>query len=106
MPVEWIKYRKRNRMKKDELIVKIARGAKISRPQAANALDAAIDSVFSSIKKGGGPVKVGGFGAFSVLPRKAKVGRNPQTGTPVKLMTRKKLKFIASPEFKKMVSGG
>jgi DNA-binding protein HU-beta len=93
-------------MKKDQLIVKIAKEAKISRAQAAIALDAAMDSVVSSLKKGGGPVKVGGFGAFSVQPRKKRVGRNPQTGTPVKVMARRKLKFKASPEFKKMVSGG
>lgn len=93
-------------MKREELIVKIARGAKISKAQAAKALDAALDSVHSSMKKGGGRVKVGGFGAFSVQPRKTRVGRNPQTGRPVTVIGKKRLKFIASPKFKKMVNGG
>ena len=71
-------------MNKGELIDKIAKDAKISKVQASNALNSAIDGVTSTLKKGS-KVTLVGFGTFSVSSRKARTGRNPQTGAPLKI---------------------
>src|SRR5581483_12381797 len=64
---------RREHMNKGELIDKIAKDAKISKVQASNALNSAIDGVVSSLKKGG-KVTLVGFGTFSVSSRKARTG--------------------------------
>ena len=54
----------------------------ISRREAA----ALVDLVLSRIRQGlvaGKPVKITGFGSFSVVRRKPRRGRNPRTGEPV-----------------------
>ena len=92
-------------MNRGELIEKIAKDAKISKVQAGNALNSAIDGMTSSLKKGG-KVTLVGFGAFSVTSRKARVGRNPQTGAALKIPARKVAKFVAGSELKKAINRG
>ena len=92
-------------MNKGELIDKIAKDARISKVQAGNALNSAIDGVVSSLKKGG-KVTLVGFGTFSVSQRKARNGRNPQTGATIKIAARKVAKFTAGAELKKAVNRG
>src|SRR5688572_1006915 len=92
-------------MNKGELIDKIANDSKISKVQAGNALNSAIDGVLLSLKKGG-KVTLVGFGTFSVTSRKARTGRNPQTGTPLKIAAKKVTKFAAGAELKKAVNRG
>jgi DNA-binding protein HU-beta len=59
----------------------------------------------ASLKKGG-KVTLVGFGAFSVTSRKARVGRNPQTGAALKIPARRVPKFVAGAELKKAVNRG
>src|SRR4030095_755542 len=92
-------------MNKGELIDKIAKDAKISKVQASNALNSAIDGVVSTLKKGN-KVTLVGFGTFSVSSRKARTGRNPQTGAPLKIPAKKVTKFVAGAELKKAVNRG
>ena len=92
-------------MNKGELIDKIAKNAKISKVQAGNALNSAIDGVTASLKRGG-KVTLVGFGTFSVSSRKARTGRNPQTGQPLKIAAKKVTKFSAGAELKKAVNRG
>ncbi len=92
-------------MNKGELIDKIAKDAKISKVQASNALNSAIDSVVSSLKKGG-KVTLIGFGNFSVSSRKARTGRNPQTGAPLRIPAKKVAKFVAGAKLKKAINRG
>jgi DNA-binding protein HU-beta len=92
-------------MNKGELIDKIAKDAKISKVQASSALNSAIDGVTASLKKGG-KVTLVGFGTFSVSSRKARTGRNPQTGVPLKIPAKKVTKFVAGAELKKAVNRG
>ena len=81
-------------MTKAELIDAMATGADITKAAAALALDAYVVAVTKELKKGG---KVGlvGFGTFSVSKRKAREGRNPQTGTTIKIPAKKVVKFKA-----------
>jgi DNA-binding protein HU-beta len=81
-------------MTKAELIGVIAGGAGITKAAAAKALDAYVDTVAKELKKNG---KLGlvGFGTFAVVKRKAREGRNPQTGKTIKIPAKKVVKFKA-----------
>ena len=92
-------------MNKGELVDKIAKDAKLSKVQAGRALNSAIDGVMVALRKGG-KVTLVGFGTFSVSSRKARTGRNPQTGDPLKIPARKVTKFAAGAELKKAVNRG
>jgi DNA-binding protein HU-beta len=89
-------------MTKAELVEKAAKDAGISKAAAAKALDSFIDGVVKSVKKGN-KVAFVGFGTFSVSKRKARTGRNPQTGEPIKIPARKVPKFSAGKTFKDAV---
>jgi DNA-binding protein HU-beta len=84
-------------MTKTELIAVIAGAAGITKTAAAKALDAYVGAVTKALKKGG---KLGlvGFGTFSVVKRKAREGRNPQTGKAIKIPAKKVVKFKAGKE--------
>jgi DNA-binding protein HU-beta len=89
-------------MTKADLVEKMAKDAGISKAAAAEALNSFIDSVVKSVKKGN-KVALVGFGTFSVSKRKARTGRNPQTGEPIKIPARKVPKFSAGKTFKDAV---
>jgi DNA-binding protein HU-beta len=89
-------------MTKAELLEKAAKDAGISKAAAGKALDSFIDGVVKSVKKGN-KVAFVGFGTFSVSKRKARTGRNPQTGEPIKIPARKVPKFSAGKTFKDAV---
>lgn len=81
-------------MTKAELITVMAKSAGITKAAAGKALQAYADSVTKELKKNG---KLGlvGFGTFSVVKRKAREGRNPQTGKAIKIPAKKVVKFKA-----------
>jgi DNA-binding protein HU-beta len=67
---------------------------------------AAVDCVFSSITKAlkkGDAVTLVGFGTFKVTKRKARKGRNPQTGEEIKIKASKAPKFTAGKALKDAV---
>jgi DNA-binding protein HU-beta len=69
---------------KSDLIDAIASAADINKSDASRALDAVIDSVTDTLKRGD-QVSLVGFGTFSVKHRAARDGRNPQTGETIKI---------------------
>ena len=90
-------------MNKADLIDRIAKDAGIAKTQA----DAVVNSLLSAIEgdlKKGGRVALVGFGTFSVGNRKARTGRNPHTGQPIKIAARKVAKFSPGSELKKAVN--
>jgi DNA-binding protein HU-beta len=89
-------------MTKAELVEKMAGDADISKAAAGKALDSLIDAVVKTVKKGN-KVALVGFGTFSVSKRKARTGRNPQTGATIKIAARKVPKFSAGKAFKEAV---
>ena len=89
-------------MTKAELIGKMAKDAKITKAAAGRALDGVIDGITTALKKGDRIIMVG-FGTFSVSKRKARTGRNPQTGKPIKIAARKVAKFKAGSKLSKAV---
>ena len=84
-------------MNKAELIAHIAEEAGITKTQANTSLDAFIDAVTKTLKKGD-KVTLVGFGTFSVSKRAARNGRNPQTGEVIKIKARKVARFKAGKE--------
>lgn len=84
-------------MNKAELINKIADDAGVTKTQANAAVDAFVESVTRTLK-GGGKVTLVGFGTFSVSKRKARKGRNPQTGAEINIKARKVARFKAGKE--------
>jgi DNA-binding protein HU-beta len=81
-------------MTKAELIGFIANEAGISKATGALALDAYVAAVTKELKKSG-KLGIVGFGTFSVVKRKARLGRNPQTGKEIKIPAKKVVKFKA-----------
>ncbi len=71
-------------MNKSELIDAIAAAADLPKASAGRALDAVVDSITDSLKKGD-PVALVGFGTFAVKHRAARAGRNPQTGETIQI---------------------
>lgn len=81
-------------MNKGDLIDQISKDAKVTKSQAGAALDSFLGSVSKTLKKGN-KVTLVNFGTFSVSKRKARKGRNPQTGAEIKIKAKKVVKFSA-----------
>lgn len=86
-------------MTKDELIERISKEVSLSKADAGRALNAIIDCIVKALKKGD-KITLVGFGSFSVSKRKARNGRNPQTGASIKIAAHKAPKFKAGKAFK------
>ena len=86
-------------MNKSELIDSIADTAGLSKADAQRALDATIESITKTLKKGD-TVSLVGFGTFSVKERAARTGRNPATGETIKIKASKTPAFKAGKGFK------
>ena len=89
-------------MTKEELIERISKEVSLSKADAGRALNAIIDNILKALKKGEKLTLIG-FGTFSVSKRKARIGRNPQTGATIKIAARKVPKFKAGKAFKDAV---
>jgi DNA-binding protein HU-beta len=92
-------------MNKADLVDRIAGACSVSKSQATTAIDTTVDSVTAALRKGD-RVALIGFGTFSVSQRKARNGRNPQTGATIKIAARRVAKFTPGNELKKVVNKG
>ena len=88
-------------MNKGELIEAIAKVTE-TKVEAAKVLETTLTAITKSLKKGD-PVTLIGFGTFKVSKRKARIGRNPQTGKPLKIKAKKVPVFKAGTALKKAV---
>jgi DNA-binding protein HU-beta len=88
---------------KQELIDNIASSADITKADAGRALDSVLDSITGALK-GGDSVVLVGFGTFSVRERKARTGRNPQTGQAIEIAAAKVPAFKAGKALKDAVN--
>ncbi|MCS7235055.1 MAG: HU family DNA-binding protein [Armatimonadota bacterium] len=89
-------------MNKEQLIERVASKTGLSKKDANAALDAILDGITSALKKGE-KVTLVGFGTFTVRRRKAREGRNPQTGERIRIPARKVPAFTAGKELKAQV---
>lgn len=90
-------------MTKAELVEKMAKDAGISKVAAAAALDSFMEGVTKALKKKDGKVTLVGFGTFMKSRRKARKGRNPQTGEAIKIKAANVVKFKAGKKLKDAV---
>lgn len=87
-------------MTKAELVEKMAKDAGISKAAASAAMNSFMASVTKALKKKDGKVTLVGFGTFAKVRRKARKGRNPQTGDPIKIKAANVVKFKAGKKLK------
>ena len=92
------------KMTKAEIVAKVAGEIKISKAAAGKALAIITDSIAQSLSKGK-RVSLIGFGTFSVVQRKARKGRNPQTGKEIRIAAKKAPKFTAGAGLKAAAEG-
>ncbi len=77
----------------------------MKKSEAKTFVEGYIDVVKAYVMKGA-KVKIGDIGMVMIRARKARMGRNPQTGEPVKIKASKKLAFRQSAVMKAQVMGG
>ena len=90
-------------MNKAELIERVARDTGLTKADALRAIDALLDNVTKSLRKGE-KVTLVGFGSFQTARRRARNGRNPQTGMPIKIAARRVPRFVPGKELKDQVT--
>lgn len=86
-------------MTKAELIANVAKETKISKAQAEKAINAVTNSIAKCLKKKD-KITLTGFGTFQVSKRKARKGRNPQTGAEINIKAANVPKFKAGKQLK------
>lgn len=91
-------------MTKAELVEAVRAEAGIGKGQAEAAVEAFLVAVTKCLKKGE-KLTLTGFGTFGVSNRKARMGRNPQTGEAIKIKAAKLPKFTAGKSLKEAVGG-
>jgi DNA-binding protein HU-beta len=89
-------------MNKAELVASLAQDTGLTRTDVLKVIDALVDEVTRTLKRGD-RVALVGFGTFGVSKRKARTGRNPQTGAPIKIAARRVPRFTPGTELKAAV---
>jgi len=84
-------------MNKAQLIEAIAGESGLTKADAKKALDGFIKVTGDALKKGD-RIALVGFGSFSVSERRARTGRNPQTGKEIQIPAKKVVKFKAGSD--------
>ena len=90
-------------MSKQQLVEMIAENAGLTKADASRALDATMESIQETLKKGE-KVSLVGFGTFSTSKREAREGRNPRTGETVEIAARTVVTFKAGSKLKDAVN--
>lgn len=85
-------------MNKGDLVNQVAKVVNTKR-EAQAAVDCVFQSITKALKKKD-TVTLVGFGTFRVDKRKARKGRNPQTGEVIKIKAKKVPKFVAGKALK------
>jgi DNA-binding protein HU-beta len=91
-------------MTKAELVERVAKTNDISKALAEKVLNSVTDNISRCLKKND-KITLTGFGTFSVSKRKARTGRNPQTGQEIKIKATKVPKFKPGKALKDTIGG-
>lgn len=89
-------------MNKEELVKEVSKKAKVSQKAAADVIAAALETIEKTVSKGK-KVTLVGFGTFEPRKRAARMGRNPQTGSVLKIAAKTVPAFSAGKKFKELV---
>lgn len=92
-------------MNKAELVEEVQKslGGDTSKAAAERAVEAVIEGIKKGVKKDKN-VQLIGFGTYSVSKRKARTGRNPQTGAEIKIKASNVVKFKPGTGLKSLVN--
>jgi len=90
-------------MNKQELVEIVAKECEVSKACGETAVNAVLNGIKNGVKKTK-EVRLIGFGTFSVRTRKARKGRNPQTGAVINIKASKTVKFTPGQDFKNAVN--
>jgi DNA-binding protein HU-beta len=90
-------------MNKNELVAAVADKTGLTKGQASDAVDAALETITGTLS-GGGEVRLLGFGNFVVANRKATTARNPQTGATINVPASKAPRFKPGKALKDAVN--
>ena len=93
---------RRNEVKKQDLINKVAEGVGLSKKEVATVFNCALDSIVAAVAAGE-KVQFVGFGTFESKTRAARAGLNPQTGEAIQIAATTVPVFKAGKEFKDAV---
>ncbi len=88
-------------MNKGDLVNEVSKVLK-TKKDAQAAVDCVLSTITETLGKGGS-VSLLGFGTFKVAERKARKGRNPQTGEEIYIAASKVPKFVAAKALKEAV---
>ncbi|MBI2875661.1 MAG: HU family DNA-binding protein [Candidatus Tectomicrobia bacterium] len=91
-------------MTKNQLIHRVAEKAKLTKKDTELVINIVFDSITEALKSGE-KVELRGFGSFRTRNRNSRDGRNPKTGTPVKIPSKKIPFFKAGKDLKDLVNG-
>ena len=89
-------------MNKGDLINEVAKVVK-TKKEAQAAVDCVVSTITNALKKND-TVSLVGFGTFKVGQRKARKGRNPQTGAPIQIKASKIVRFRPGKELKDAIA--
>jgi DNA-binding protein HU-beta len=87
---------------KAQLVERVARETGLTKADTLRVLDGILAQVSRALKKGG-KVTLVGFGTFLVGWRRARAGRNPRTGAPIRIASRRVPKFAPGKDLKKLI---
>jgi DNA-binding protein HU-beta len=90
-------------MTKTKIVQALAERCEIPKKTSAAYLEALASIAYKEAKNG---FTIPGVGKLVVRSYKARMGRNPQTGEPIKIPARKRLKFVVAKAAKDAVLGG
>ncbi|ANY85380.1 DNA-binding protein (plasmid) [Microvirga ossetica] len=80
----------------------LSQAHELPKRQANEVLTQVIEMIAKSLKKGD-KIRLSGLGILQVRKRAARMGRNPQTGEPIKIKASKKIAFRPAKELKEAV---
>jgi DNA-binding protein HU-beta len=89
-------------MNKADLVSKVAEIVGKNK-EAKDVVDCIFENMTAALK-GGEEVRLSGFGTFKVKERKARTGRNPQTGVEIKIEKRKTARFSPAKALKDAIN--
>ena len=90
-------------MNKGELVARVADKAELTKKDAEKAVNAVFESIQEALAAGE-KVQLSGFGTFEVRERKARMGRNPQTGEEIQIAAARVPAFKAGKALKDAVA--
>ena len=90
-------------MHKADLVKAIAKDTGLSQKDCEAVVNSLMGNIKKTLKKGGNVTLIG-FGSFKVVQRKARKGRNPQTGKEIRIKASKAVKFTTGKKLKESVN--